>query len=169
MSQLISTEALSRYPATPATWTLRQTSTGVSGDFPAAPSGTDAIIDLMATLPAAYRGNAKFLMNKATEAKCRKLKDSNGASVWMPSAAAGMPSNLFGHQVMIAEDMPAISAGAFSIAFGDFGTYGIAERAGTRLIRDPYTSKGSTIFHVTRRIGGGLLSPDGIAILKFAA
>ena len=155
------------FPATPATWTLRKTATGVAGDFAAAPAGADAIIDLIASLPTAYRGNARFMMSKTTEAEVRKLKDSNGASVWTPSISAGMPAQLFGYPVLLAEDMPALATGSFSIAFGDFGTYGIAQRQGTRLIRDPYTAKGSTVFHVTRRVGGGLLSPDGIGVLAF--
>jgi len=98
----------------------------------------------------------------------RKLKDSNGAAIWQSSIASGTPNLLFGYPVVLAEDMPALAAGASSIAFGDFSTYGIAQREGTRLIRDPYTVKGSTLFHVTRRVSGGLLSPDGIAVLEFA-
>jgi len=156
------------FPTTPATWTLRQTSTGVSGGFAAAPLGSDGIIDLMASIPTGYRGNAKFMMNKRTEAAVRKLRDSDGRALWAESLAAGSPNTLLGYQVVLAEDMPDIAAGSFSIAFGDFRTYGVADRQGTRLIRDPFTSKGSTVFHVTRRVGGGLLSPDGIGLLKFA-
>lgn len=157
------------FPATPATWTLRKISTGVAGDFAATPNGADAILDLIASLPTSYRGNARFMMNKATEAAVRKLKDSNGAAIWQASIANGQPATLFGFPVVLAEDMPAIATGSFSIAFGDFSTYGIAQRAGTRLIRDPYTVKGSVVFHVTRRVGGGLLTPDGLSLLEFAA
>lgn len=157
------------FPATPATWTLRSVKTGVDGAFAAAPAGSDAIIDLIAAIPTAYRGNARFMMNKATEAAVRKLKDSNGQAVWQASIAAGHPATLFGYQVMLAEDMPDMAAGSLSIAFGDFSNYHIAQRQGTRLIRDPYTSKGSTIFHVTRRVGGALGTPDGIAVLDFSA
>ena len=155
------------FPTTPATWTLRKTATGVNGDFAAAPQGIDGVIDLIASIPTGYRGNAKFMMSKTTEAVVRKLRDSNGQMIWAQSAAAGVPSTLMGYPVILAEDMPSIATGSFSIAFGDFGTYGIATREGTRLIRDPYTVKGSVVYHVTRRVGGGLLTPDGIGVLAF--
>ena len=155
------------FPTTPATWTLRKTATGVNADFAAAPAGIDGIIDLIASIPTGYRGNARFMMSKSTEAVVRKLRDSNGQMVWAQSAAAGVPSTLMGYPVVLAEDMPSIATGSFSIAFGDFGTYGIAQREGTRLIRDPYTSKGSVVYHVTRRVGGSLLTPDGLGLLAF--
>jgi len=156
------------FPTTPATWTLRQISTGVNGGFGAAPNGADSLIDLIATIPTAYRGNARFMMNKSTEAVVRKLKDSDGAMIWSAGLSAGTPATLLGYPVTLAEDMPALATGSLSIAFGDFSTYHIADRQGTRLLRDPYTSKGSTIFHVTRRVGGALGTPDGIAALQFA-
>ena len=157
------------FPTTPATWTLRKTATGVNADFAAAPAGIDGIIDLIASIPTGYRGNSTFMMSKTTEAVVRKLRDSNGQMVWAQSAAAGVPSTLMGYPVVLAEDMPSIATGSFSIAFGDFSTYGIAQREGTRLIRDPYTSKGSVVYHVTRRVGGSLLTPDGIGVLAFEA
>lgn len=157
------------FPSTPASWTLRSVKTGVNGGFGATPAGADAIIDLIAAIPTAYRGNARFMMNKATEAAVRKLKDSDGGMVWTASIAVGTPALLFGYPVILAEDMPALATGSLSIAFGDFSTYHIADRQGTRLLRDPYTSKGSTIFNVTRRVGGALGTPDGIAALEFAA
>jgi HK97 family phage major capsid protein len=46
-----------------------------------------------------------------------------------------------------------VSDGYYRVAFGDFSTHQIAEKQGLRLIRDVFTTKGSTIFHVTRRFG----------------
>lgn len=142
--------------------------TGVNGGFAAAPNGADAIIDLIAAIPTAYLGRASFMMNKSTQAAVRKLKDSNGAAIWTASIAAGAPATLMGYPVILADDMPAIATDSLAIAFGDFSTYTIAERTGTRLLRDPYTSKGNVIFHVFKRIGGALGTPDGIALMQFS-
>ena len=79
-----------------------------------------------------------------------------------------MPSLLMGYPVVINDNMPTQADGSYSVAFGDFSTYQIAERSGLHLIRDVFTSKGSTIFHVTRRIGGALNTPDGLGLLKFS-
>lgn len=157
------------FPSTPATWTLRKTQTGVNADWAATPDSADAILDLIASIPTAYRGNAKFMMDKATEASVRKIKDSNGSAVWSASIASGTPAKLFGYDVVLAEDMPTIATGSLSIAFGDFSTYTIAQRQGMKCIRDVYTSKGNTIFHCTRRVGGALGTPDGIGVLAFEA
>ena len=45
----------------------------------------DEIISLVHALKAPYRKNAKFLMNDATVALLRKLKDQNGQYLWQPS------------------------------------------------------------------------------------
>ena len=52
---------------------------------------TDEVISLIYALKAPYRKNAKFLMNDATVAALRKLKDANGQYLWQPSVQAGQP------------------------------------------------------------------------------
>ncbi len=49
----------------------------------------DEVLSLIYALKSPYRRNAKFLMNDATVALLRKLKDSNGAYLWQPSVQAG--------------------------------------------------------------------------------
>jgi HK97 family phage major capsid protein len=65
--------------------------------------------------------------------------------------------------------MPAPVAGNIAVAFGDFKAgYLINDRVGSRILRDPYTNKPYINFYVTKRVGGGVLDPNAIRLLKVA-
>jgi HK97 family phage major capsid protein len=68
------------------------------------------------------------------------------------------------------ETMPELGADSFSIAFGDFAKgYLIVDRAGLRVLRDPYSAKPYVLFYTTKRVGGGIQNFDAIKLLKFGA
>ncbi|MEZ5853955.1 MAG: phage major capsid protein [Hyphomicrobiaceae bacterium] len=143
--------------------------TGAAGAFPAA-NPTDVLIDLAYSVKSAYRANAHFVMNRATEAAIRKFKDAEGNYIWQPAAAPGEMPTLLGHGVAEAEDMPDIAADATAIAFGDFRRgYLVVDRVGIRILRDPYSSKPYVLFYTTKRVGGGIQDFAAIKLLKFAA
>jgi HK97 family phage major capsid protein len=124
----------------------------------------------MFKLGSPYRANATWLMSGLTAALLAKLKDANGNLIWRESLIVGQPSTLFGRPVEIDEGMPAPGASAMPIAFGDFAQgYLINDRIGTRVLRDPYTNKPFVMFYVTRRVGGGVLDPNAIKVLKMPA
>ena len=59
--------------------------------------------------------------------------------------------------------------GNLGIAFGNFKRgYIIADRIGTRVLRDPFSSKPNVLFYVTKRLGGAVLNSEAIKFLKFA-
>ena len=69
-----------------------------------------------------------------------------------------------------AEDMPAVGAGAFSLAFGDFKEgYLIADRVGMRITRDEITTPGFVKFYVRKRVGGKIRNSQATKVLKIAA
>ena len=141
--------------------------TGVAGSLPAS-GASDKLIDLIHTLKAGYRANATFVMNRATLAEIRKLKDAEGDYLWMPAGKPGEPSTLMNFPLAEAEDMPGIAADAFAIAFGDFQRgYLIVDRSGIRILRDPYSSKPYVLFYTTKRVGGGMQDFNAIKLLKF--
>lgn len=143
--------------------------TGASGDFPAA-NPADPLVDLVYTLKAGYRQNGSFVMNRRTQGAVRKLKDENGQYLWAPPTAPGAQPSLLGFPVHEAEEMPAIGAASLSIAFGDFKRgYLVVDRAGVRVLRDPYSAKPYVLFYTTKRVGGGVQDFDAIKLLKFAA
>jgi HK97 family phage major capsid protein len=144
-------------------------STNASG-FKADPDGGDALIDLTYTLNPAYRANARWVMNRATVAIVRKMKDSNGHYIWQPGLQAGQPAMILGYPTTEAEDMSDVAANAFPIAFGDFREgYTIVERQGIRVLRDPFSAKPFVQFYTTKRVGGDVTNFDAIKLFKIAA
>jgi HK97 family phage major capsid protein len=139
--------------------------TGVAGGFAAA-DPVDDLIDLIYAPKAQFRHNARFVMNRKTVSAVRKLKDGDGHYIWAPTEAGG--STLLGYPITEIEDMPDIAADAPAIAFGDFARgYLIVDRAGVRVLRDPYSAKPYVLFYVTKRVGGGVQNFDAIKALKF--
>jgi HK97 family phage major capsid protein len=143
--------------------------TGVSAGFPAS-NPSDVLVDLVYAVNAGYRQNAMFVMNRKTQSTIRKFKDSTGAYLWQPPAAAGGKAMLMTFPVIEAEDMPDIAANSLSIAFGDFKRgYLVVDRTGVSVLRDPYTAKPYVLFYTTKRVGGGVQDFDAIKLMKFAA
>ncbi len=142
---------------------------GAAGAF-AATNPSDPLMDLCYAPKQGYRANARWLMNRKTEAAIRKFKDTTGNYIWQPGAAAGQPATVLGYPVTEVEDMPDIAAGSLSIAFGDFARgYLIVDRVGIRVLRDPYSAKPYVLFYTTKRVGGGVQNFEAIKLMKFAA
>ena len=148
--------------------TLQFLASGDAAGFDAAPDLK--LIDLVHALKAGHRQGASWVMNAATLAQVRKLKDATGAFLWQPGMIEGQPDRLMGYPVVEAADMPDVAAGAFPIAFGNFRAgYLIAERSTTTILRDPFTNKPFVNFYATKRIGGQVLDSDAIKLLKISA
>lgn len=131
---------------------------------------TDELVDLVYSLPGVLAQNARFVTNRNTLSRVRKLKDGDGNYIWQPSLQAGQPQQLMGHPVTEMAAMPNVAAGAVPIAFGDFRRgYLIVDRTGVRVLRDPYTNKPYVMFYTTKRVGGGVKDPQAIKALKMAA
>ncbi len=130
----------------------------------------DKVVDLQHALKAQYRPGAVWLMNDATLGTVRQMKDGSGAYyLWQPDPTGAFGGRLLGSPVEVDDNMPAIAAGAFSVAFGNFQRgYTIVNRSGTTLIRDNVTAKGTTKFNFRRRFGGGITQFEAIKLLKFA-
>jgi HK97 family phage major capsid protein len=154
-----------------ASWTwgnIGYVASGVAGAFPAT-NQSDVLIDLIYAVRAGYRQNAVFLMNRKTQSVIRKFKDTTGNYLWQPPATPGSRASLMGFPLYDVEDMPDISAGSLSVAFGDFGRgYLVVDRAGVTVLRDPYTAKPYVLFYTTKRVGGGVQDFDAIKVMKFS-
>ena len=147
---------------------LQYVASGAAGAFAASPQ--DRLIELVQSLRSPYRQGAVFVMNSATLSVIRKMKTSDGAFLWQAGLAAGQPATLLGYPVVEAEDMPDISAGSLSIAFGNFQAgYVIAERSDTSILRDPFSNKPFVHFYAVKRIGGAVANSEAIKLMKFAA
>jgi HK97 family phage major capsid protein len=132
---------------------------------------TDELVDVRALLKASYRGNAYYFYNRATESYVRKLKDGQGNYIWQPVYTAGEPDMLLGQKTVVFEDMPDIATGAIAVGLGDLrSTYQIVDRTGMSILRDPYSSAstGQVVFHMRKRVGGGIKNWDAMKYLKQA-
>lgn len=130
----------------------------------------DSIFSLYFALKNQYTNNASFLMNRSTIHAIRTLKDkTTGRYLWNPSLAAENPDTLMGLPIYESLEMPVVEKGKLSIALADFkASYKIVDRAGIRVMRDPYTYKPFVKFYTTKRVGGDVINFEAIKLLKIA-
>ena len=141
--------------------------TGTDGGFDEE-NPSDDLIDFIYTLKSEYRANAHWVMNRATQATIRKFKDADGNYLWQPPERADLLPTLMNYPIAESEDMPDIASNSYAVAFGDFGRgYLVVDRAGIRVLRDPYSAKPYVLFYTTKRVGGGVQDFDAIKLLKF--
>lgn len=134
-----------------------------------ASSPFDTFRDMEFTLRSGYRANGKYVMNSLVMAQLAKVKDSTGQYLLQQAVSLGVPDTIGGKAVVIAEDMPAIAANAFPIAYGDFTAgYLIADMPGNYVIRDELTKAGWVRYQMFRRVGGRLRDTLAIKLLKIA-
>lgn len=131
-------------------------------------SPADALVDLFYALKAQYRNGASFLTSDAVLGTVRKFKDGDGTWLWQPPTAEA-PATLLGKPIVTDDNMPAVGANKFPIAFGDFGRgYTIGDVVGVRVLRDPFTNKPFVHFYSTKRVGGGVSNFEAIKLLKIS-
>jgi HK97 family phage major capsid protein len=131
----------------------------------------DKIVQLQHSLKQQYRPGAVFLMSDATLATIRQMKDGSGNYyLWQPDPTTGFGGRLLGSPVEIDDNMPTIAANSLSIAYGNINrAYRVVNRAGVKLIRDPYTAKGQVKFNFRKRFGGGIYNFEALKLMKFAS
>ena len=130
----------------------------------------DKLIDLQHSLKPVYRNGAAWLMNDATLATIRKMKDGDGNYIWVPGLKDGAPDTLLGKPVEIDDNVDDIAANKYPIFFANFKrAYLIIDRQGVRVLRDPYTTKPYVLFYTTKRVGGGIVMYEAIKALRVSA
>lgn len=128
----------------------------------------DELIKLYYSLRGPYRTNAVWLLNDATVAQIRTLKDNNGQYLWQTGLKDGTPDTLLGKTVITTPYMPTIAGGAKPIAFGDFRKYWIGDREGItfKRLNELYAANGQVGFLATKRVDARLVLPEGIKLLQ---
>ena len=127
---------------------------------------SDDMLDLVYGLKRPYRKNASFIMNDATLAQLRKLKDNNGAYIWQPSYQADEPDRILGYTVRTSAYAP-----ADAIAFGDYSYYNIGDRGSRsfKQLNELFAGNGMIGFVAKERVDGKLILPEAVQILKLKA
>ena len=128
----------------------------------------DELMDLYYSLKSPYRKKAVWVLNDSTIKAIRKLKDSNGQYLWQPSLTAGTPDTILGRPVKTSAYMPAIAAGAKTIAFGDFSYYWIADRQGRsfKRLNELFAATGQVGFLASQRVDGKMILAEAVKVLE---
>lgn len=128
----------------------------------------DEVLDLFYSLKAPYRNKSVFIMNDSTVKVIRKLKDGQGQYLWQPSIQAGTPDTILNRPLYTSSYVPAIAAGAKTIAFGDFSYYWVADRQGRvfKRLNELFAVTGQVGFVATQRVDGKLILPEAIKVLQ---
>lgn len=128
----------------------------------------DEVLDLFYSLKAPYRNKSVFIMNDSTVKAIRKLKDGQGQYLWQPSIQAGTPDTILNRPLYTSSYVPAIEAGAKTIAFGDFSYYWVADRQGRvfKRLNELFAVTGQVGFVATQRVDGKLILPEAIKVLQ---
>ena len=131
----------------------------------------DELIDLVYSLDRPYRKKAAFILNDATVAQIRKLKDVNGAYIWQPSLKDGEPDRLLGYPAYTSAFAPKAEKGKFAVAFGDFSYYKIGDRGNRSFqdLKELFAGNGMVGFLGKERVDGILVLREAVKLLKIGA
>ena len=127
---------------------------------------SDDILDLIYKLKRPYRKNASFIMNDATLAQIRKLKDNNGQYLWQPSYQANEPDKILGYNIRTSAFAP-----TNAIAFGDYKYYNIGDRGSRsfKQLNELFAGNGMIGYVAKERVDGLLILPEAVKILGLKA
>lgn len=127
---------------------------------------SDDLIDLIYNLKRPYRKNASFILNDATLAQVKKLKDNNGQYLWQPSYQAGEPDRILGYTVRTSAYAP-----TDAIAFGDYRYYNIGDRGSRsfKQLNELFAGNGMIGFVAKERVDGKLVLPEAVKVLGLKA
>lgn len=145
--------------------------TGKTGGFADARAAGDILIDMVTAMKPEMLNDCVWLMSRSAHGLIRKLKDNNGNYLWQPGIENDARPRLLGYPVEISDDMPGLNKdeASLSVLFGNFKEgYQVVDRAGIRVLRDPFSVKPYVEFYTTCRIGGDVVNHNAFKVLSFS-
>ncbi len=103
----------------------------------------DELIDLQEQIPDRYQPGCIWIMNKATRTAIRKLKDSDGDYILNKDMTSKWGYTLFGNDVYVSDNMPAMEAGKTAIYYGDMSGLAVkvSEEMEIEVLREKYATQ----------------------------
>ena len=148
----------------------------------------DDLVDVIASVDPAYRGvtgggsgdlvtgGCCFLMNDSTLQAVRKIKDSDGRPLFLPSIQTGSVGTLFNYPVMIINELASLAAASKSVVFGKLSNYYIKDVVSPQYNQinvytdSRYAEKGQTGYQMFQRTGARLFdNGDSVKVIQQAA
>lgn len=122
--------------------------TGVSGK----PTYED-LVDLETSVDSLYANSPKagYMMRRATLGDVRKIKDTAGSYIFVPSALAGQPSTINGFPVYENPYVAARATAAKSIWFGDWSYFLVRQAGGITIERNDTLGWGDDLVYFKAR------------------
>lgn len=139
----------------------------------------DDLVDLIDSIDIAYLDEGlpmQFMTSQTMRKVLRKIKDTAGRPIWMPSydagIAGGFTDEILGYPLNINNDMPVPAANAKSLSFGQHKNYMIRDAMEVTMFRfddSAYASKGQVGFLAWARAGGNLLDTAAVKLYQNSA
>lgn len=124
------------------------------------------ILDLIHSLPRAYRANAKLMFSDDTFLALKKLVDGSGNPLWNAgNIAAGVAGTIDGFPYVINSKMDDMGISKKAILFGDFSYYKVRRVNGAELLRfddSAFMKKLQVGYMLWVRADGGLTNSNAV-------
>lgn len=122
----------------------------------------DTFVDLHQAVGAAYRRRGAFMMHTSIETLAMKLKEDNGAPLWVPSMRDGAPATILNRPYFVNDDLDAYvtstGANAHQVAlYGDFSAYYIEDVSNVVVMRETRAANLAIRIVAVMITGGGLV------------
>ena len=131
----------------------------------------DELIDLQEQIPDVYQAGSIFIMNKATRTAIRKLKDNDGNYLLNKDATAKWGYTLFGADVYVSDNMPAMAAGVAAVYCANLTGLAIKvpEEVNIEVLRERFADQHCLGVIGWLEIDGKIEDQQKIAVLKMKA
>jgi len=136
----------------------------------------DNVIDVVHTVPVAYRNSPRFrwLLSDTALKTIRKLKTTNGDFIFSPvntgggQNVVGLPGTIYGVPYSVGQYVPtATSNGNVFAVVGDFNYFEIFDRTGITSMVDPYSAAATheSTLYVYTRTDSHIMLPEAFAAI----
>lgn len=131
----------------------------------------DELIDLQEQIPDVYQPGSVFIMNKKTRTAIRKLKDNDGNYILNKDATSRWGYTLFGADVYVSDNMPAMAADAKAVYYANLSGLAIklAEDVNIEVLRERFADQHCLGVIGWLEIDGKIEDQQKVAVLKMAA